>query len=75
MYFLSFMAYISQMRGYHRMLGTEMWYGQNLHHNATHTWVYPQVSYLAREFPLGWIGIDGDEEVTGFLPICDAAES
>ena len=63
------------MRGYHGMSGMEMWYGKNLHHNATHTWVYPQVSYLVREFLLEWIGIDGDEEVTGFLPTRDAAES
>ena len=30
--------------------------------NETHNWVLPHSSYSAREFPIGWVAIDGDIE-------------
>eukprot|EP00566_Odontella_aurita_P001240 CAMPEP_0113571680 /NCGR_PEP_ID=MMETSP0015_2-20120614/25685_1 /TAXON_ID=2838 /ORGANISM="Odontella" /LENGTH=553 /DNA_ID=CAMNT_0000474651 /DNA_START=165 /DNA_END=1826 /DNA_ORIENTATION=- /assembly_acc=CAM_ASM_000160 len=66
-YFSSFTAYIGRLRGYYGMSEKTMWYGQEGRHAETHVWVDPQSSYSAREFPVGWVGIDGDEEVSGFL--------
>lgn len=62
-FFSSFTAYAGRMRGYHGMSGKLMWYGQKGHKADTHQFVYPRESYSSREFPVGWIGIDGDKEV------------
>lgn len=66
-YFSSFTAYIGRLRGYYGMSEKNMWYGQAGHQTETHAWVDPKSSYSAREFPVGWVGIDGDEAVIGFL--------
>ena len=61
-YFSSFSAYIGRMRGYHSVSGKQMFYSHPDYWNETHSWVYPHSSYSAREFPLGWVGIDEDDE-------------
>ncbi|KAL7484562.1 hypothetical protein ACHAW6_010196 [Cyclotella cf. meneghiniana] len=61
-YFSSFSAFIGRMRGYHGMSGRTMHYGHIKHMNETHTWLDPHSSYSAREFPTGWVAIDGDTE-------------
>lgn len=62
-WFSTFTAYIIRMRGYHGMDMTTSWYGQKDRKNAMQTWVYPQQSYVSREWPLAWDGIDGDSFV------------
>ena len=64
-YFSSFSAYIGRMRGYSGVSDIDMLYGQRSHWNETHSWVYPHASYSAREFPLGWVGIDENYEQDG----------
>ncbi|KAL3775210.1 hypothetical protein HJC23_010698 [Cyclotella cryptica] len=63
-YFSSFSAFIGRMRGYHGMSGRTMHYGHIKHMNETHSWVNPHSSYSAREFPTGWVAIDGETEPT-----------
>ena len=57
-------GYRKRMRGYHGMSGRESWYGHPDRMKDTHEWVFPHSSYSAREFPIGWNGIDGDTEPT-----------
>lgn len=61
-YFSSFSAFIGRLRGYHRVSGRAMHYGFIDRMNETHNWVLPHSSYSAREFPIGWVAIDGDIE-------------
>lgn len=61
-YFSSFSAYIGRIRGYHGISGKKMYYSHLDRWNETHNWAYPHASYSAREYPIGWAGIDGDEE-------------
>ena len=61
-YFSSFSAYIGRIRGYHGLSGKRMFYSHPQYWNETHSWVYPHASYSAREYPLGWLDIDKDEE-------------
>eukprot|EP01082_Thalassiosira_pseudonana_P010709 g10567.t1 g10567 contig4:2117261-2117716(+) len=61
-YFSSFSAFIGRMRGYHGYSGRDMHYGQLEYQNETHHWVLPHSSYSAREFPVGYMQIDGDTE-------------
>jgi len=61
-YFSSFSAFIGRMRAYHGLSGKKMYYSHPDYWNETHSWVYPHSSYSAREFPLGWVGIDEDDE-------------
>jgi len=61
-YFSSFTAYIGRLRGYHGVSGKKMFYSHPDYSYETHKWAYPHSSYSAREYPLGWVGIDGDEE-------------
>lgn len=39
----------------------DSWYGYTLRKEAMREWTYPEGNYPAREWPIGWIGIDGDE--------------
>jgi hypothetical protein len=60
-WFSTFTGYINRMRGY---VGHSM-------HNSLYSWLerkyqmvkwtYPNGNYPAREWPLGWVGIDSDE--------------
>mmetsp|Transcript_24579 Transcript_24579/g.35733 ORF Transcript_24579/g.35733 Transcript_24579/m.35733 type:complete len:552 (+) Transcript_24579:121-1776(+) len=59
-YFSSFSAYIGRLRGYYGMSGNLMWYGQKDRRDEMQKWVDPKTSYSAREFPIGWSGIDGE---------------
>merc|ERR1719253_39202 len=61
-YFSSFSAYIGRTRGYHGLSGKKMYYSHPGYWNQTHSWIYPHTSYSAREYPLGWAGIDEDDE-------------
>ena len=61
-YFSSFSAYIGRIRGYHSLSGKRMFYSHPQYWNETHSWVYPHASYSAREYPLGWLNIDENEE-------------
>mmetsp|Transcript_34475 Transcript_34475/g.72665 ORF Transcript_34475/g.72665 Transcript_34475/m.72665 type:complete len:587 (-) Transcript_34475:3476-5236(-) len=61
-YFSSFSAFIGRMRGYHLISGKDMYYSHPDYWNETHNWAYPHASYSAREYPLGWAGIDEDDE-------------
>lgn len=63
-YFSSFSAFIGRLRGYHGMSGRAMHYGYLSRMNETHTWANPHSSYSAREFPTGWVAIDGDHEAS-----------
>jgi hypothetical protein len=63
-YFSSFSAFIGRLRGYHGISGKKMHYGHLSRMNETHSWVKPHSSYSAREFPVGWVAIDGDIEAT-----------
>lgn len=62
-WFSTFTAYINRMRGYHGMDMKLSYYGTTERKYAMHTWTYPEPGYVAREFPLVWDGIDGDEFV------------
>ena len=61
-YFSSFSAYVGRIRGYRGVPSTKMYYGHPDRWNETHSWRYPKPSYSAREYPLGWAGIEGDDE-------------
>jgi len=61
-YFSSFSAFIGRMRAYHGLSGNTMYYSHPERWNETHSWVYPHSSYSAREYPIGWVGIDKDDE-------------
>ncbi|KAL7460870.1 hypothetical protein ACHAXS_001306, partial [Conticribra weissflogii] len=64
-YFSSFSAFIGRMRAYSGISSKKMYYGSSKQYELeTHKWVYPHSSYSAREFPLGWAGIDSDHEPT-----------
>lgn len=63
-YFSSFSGFIGRIRGYFGISGKQMYYGYKEYMTETHKWVYPKSSYSAREFPIGWVGIEGDTEPT-----------
>ena len=49
------------MRGYYGMSGTTSYYSQPERKFNTHQWEIPSKVLTAREWPTGWVGIDGDE--------------
>jgi hypothetical protein len=60
-WFSTFTGYINRMRGY---LGHSMknsWYGWLERKDKMQEWQYPTGNYAAREWPIGWVAIDGDE--------------
>jgi hypothetical protein len=60
-WFSTFTGYINRMRGY---LGHSMknsWYSFLEKKDVMLQWTYPKPNYPAREWPVGWVGIDGDE--------------
>mmetsp|Transcript_15036 Transcript_15036/g.33517 ORF Transcript_15036/g.33517 Transcript_15036/m.33517 type:complete len:588 (-) Transcript_15036:533-2296(-) len=66
-YLSTFTGFITRMRGYYGFLATASWYGMKNEKTKLHKWAFPHSSYFAREFPIGWAGIDGDAIVSGFL--------
>eukprot|EP00978_Attheya_sp_CCMP212_P036879 scaffold170273_cov47-Attheya_sp.AAC.3 len=53
-------GYINRMRGYHGLSTTTSWYSFLTRKTFVHNWTYPNGNYYAREFPIGWVGIDGN---------------
>lgn len=63
-WFSTFSGYINRLRGY---LGKSMkysWYSFLPRKESMRVYVYPEGNYPAREWPLGWLGIDSDEHIT-----------
>eukprot|EP00980_Cylindrotheca_fusiformis_P028685 scaffold22635_cov134-Cylindrotheca_fusiformis.AAC.13 len=60
-WFSTFTGYINRMRGYLGYSIKTSWYGWLPRKDAVREWKYPEGNYPAREWPLGWVAIDGDE--------------
>ena len=52
------------MRGYHGMTMKKSYYGTKDRKTAVHTWGTIPGGVFAKEWPTGWIGIDGDALVS-----------
>ena len=59
-YFSTFSGYINRMRGYHGMKMKDSFYGTTDRKTSVHTWENTAGSVFAKEWPTGWIAIDGD---------------
>mmetsp|Transcript_14604 Transcript_14604/g.35538 ORF Transcript_14604/g.35538 Transcript_14604/m.35538 type:complete len:1188 (+) Transcript_14604:120-3683(+) len=59
-WFSTFSGYINRMRGYLGYSIKDSWYGWLERKDAVREYKYPVGNYGAREWPVGWIGIDGD---------------
>jgi hypothetical protein len=62
-WFSTFTGYINRMRGYLGYSMKDSWYGYLPRKDAVRDYKYPQGNYGAREWPIGWIAIDGDEVI------------
>lgn len=62
----TFSGYIMRLRGYYGLSKVSNYYSYRPRRLAMHKWVFPDGSYEAREFPIAWLGIDGDTHV-----LCD----
>jgi len=62
-WFSTFSAYINRMRGYMGYSMKDSWYGYLPRKDAVRDYKYPMGNYPAREWPIGWIAIDGDEVI------------
>jgi hypothetical protein len=60
-WFSTFTGYINRMRGYVGHSMQNSWYSWLERKDQMLNWTYPNGNYPAREWPLGWVGIDGDE--------------
>jgi hypothetical protein len=60
-WFSTFTGYINRMRGYVGHSMQNSWYSWLERKNQMVNWTYPNGNFPAREWPLGWVGIDGDE--------------
>jgi hypothetical protein len=60
-WFSTFSGYINRLRGYRGLSMKDSWYSWTERKTRLHTWDYPSGSYYAREWPIAWTGIDGDE--------------
>jgi len=71
----TFTAYINRMRGYNGISMDKSFYGTLDQKEALHEPIYfPTGNYAAREFSIGWIGIDGDEFAGGGEDVRKALE-
>lgn len=68
-WFSTFTGYINRMRGYLGYSMRDSWYGWLPRKEVMHEWLYPEGNLPAREWPLGWIGIDGDEWIEHELEV------
>jgi len=59
-WFSTFSGYINRMRGYHGMTMKDSWYSFLPKKRALHTWKNDSKFVYSYEWPLGWMGIDGD---------------
>lgn len=62
-WFSTFTGYINRMRGYLGYSIKDSWYGYIKRKDAVREYKYPTGNYGAREFPIGWVAIDGDEVI------------
>jgi len=62
-WFSTFTGYINRMRGYLGYSMKDSWYGYLPRKDAVRDYKYPTGNYGAREWPIGWIAIDGDEVI------------
>lgn len=60
-WFSTFTGYINRMRGYLGHSMNNSWYSWLERKEAMLEWTYPRPNYPAREWPIGWVAIDGDE--------------
>ena len=63
-YFIHHTQPKNRMRGYYGMSGRTSFYSTTDRKYNTHKWEHPQKVLTAREWPVAWIGIDGEEAVT-----------
>lgn len=59
----TFSGYIMRLRGYYGVSKVSNYYSYRPRRFVMHKWVYPDGSFEAREFPIAWLGIDGDAHV------------
>lgn len=59
----TFSGYIMRLRGYYGFSKVSNYYSYRPRRLAMHKWVYPEGNFEAREFPIAWLGIDGDNHV------------
>jgi GDP-fucose protein O-fucosyltransferase len=62
-WFSTFTAFINRMRGYLGYSMMDSWYGWLPRKDSVREYKYPTGNYGAREWPIGWIAIDGDEVI------------
>ena len=63
-YYSTFSGYITRMRGYHGMSKYTSWYSWNPVKFEMQTGpFFSSSNEFKREYPIGWVGIDGDERV------------
>jgi GDP-fucose protein O-fucosyltransferase len=60
-WFSTFTGYINRLRGYRGISMTTSWFSYSKRRTKMHNWEYPNGNYFAREWPIAWVGIDGDE--------------
>jgi len=66
-FYSTFSGYINRMRGYHGMSMKDSYYGFKPFYDEMHNWNTQWgigTMGWAREFPTGWVGIDGDVMAT-----------
>ena len=62
-WFSTFTGYINRMRGYLGYSIKDSWYSYLPRKDAVRDYKLPSGNYGAREWPIGWIAIDGDEVI------------
>jgi hypothetical protein len=62
-WFSTFTGYINRMRGYLGYSMKDSWHGWLPRKETVREYMYPTGNYNAREWPIGWIAIDGDEVI------------
>ncbi|KAL3920089.1 MAG: hypothetical protein SGILL_003436 [Bacillariaceae sp.] len=62
-WFSTFTGFINRMRGYLGFSMMDSWYGWLPRKEAVREYKYPIGNYGAREWPIGWVAIDGDEVI------------
>lgn len=62
-WFSTFTGYINRLRGYVGHSMKDSWYGYAERKEVMRDWTYPEGNYPAREWPIGWVGIDSDEVI------------
>jgi GDP-fucose protein O-fucosyltransferase len=62
-WFSTFSGFINRMRGYLGYSSMDSWYGWLPRKEVVRLYKYPTGNYGAREWPIGWIAIDGDEVI------------